>query len=355
MTKRAPSGRGQSNRRLTFAWTFPLVLTHRCAFRCGYCPFPETAGPALPSKSTVQQSLAFARSLGLVQVRVTAGEGLENHPDIVSTYRFYGFKTFTDYVRSLIGEMAQNGVVAPLFPELDLGGLSLFQMQRLRSYIFTLRLFLDSMDPNLQHSVVHGHAKAKWAKNRVEALVTAGRLGIPVNSGTMIGIGERPETRESAFRVLGELASRYGHIQSVMIRPFEPQPRTQMSHRARPSVNELLEAVALARKMLPAEVAVQFPITHCPERAMDFVEAGATDLGDFELSEDAHRNAANINAYKIARDRLTAAGVELTDRLSLFPAYSNPDWMTERYQELLRSPILAGSRNGDSEKILGLA
>lgn len=341
--------------RLTFAWTFPLVLTHRCLYRCGYCPYPQTAGPALPSKTTVQENLAYARSLGLVQVRLTGGEGLETHPEIVSTYRFYGYKNFSDYLRNVIGEIAQNGVVSPLFPEIDLGALSLYQMQSLRSHIFTLRIFLDSMDPNLQHGIVHGRSKGKWAKNRLQALLNAGRLGIPVNSGTMIGIGERPQTREQAFRVIGELATRYKHIQSVTVQPFEPHPRTDMSHLPRPRVEELLEAVAIARRALPREVAVQFPITHCPERVEEFIEAGVNDLGDFELSHDMRENARSVNAFKIVRDHLRKSGREMTDRLSLFPQFSTPDWMPARYQELLRSPILR-SPSGElcPEKIAGL-
>lgn len=351
MKKKARPAPAKKMSPVTFSWVYPLVLTHRCIYRCGYCPYPETAGPALPSKTSVQETLAFARSLGLLQVRITGGEGLEIHPDVVATYRYYGYGSFVEYLRGVIGELAQNGVATPLFPELDLGALSLFQMQSLRSHIFTLRLFLDSMDPKLQHGVVHGRSEGKWSRNRVAALLTAGRLGIPVNSGMMVGIGEEPQTRVTTLRTLGEIARRYGHIQSVNIRPFEPEPRTPMSHVPPPRVEDLLETVAHAREILPPQVKVQFPIFKYPERVMDFVQAGLQDLGDFELCQDLHQNTLNINAFKIVRERLRRAGVPMTDRLSLFPEYSNPDWTTPRYQELLRCKALIS--NPVEESVVG--
>lgn len=80
---------------------------------------------------------------------------------------------------------------------------------------------------------------------------------------------------------------------------------------------------------------MQFPITHCPEKALDFIEAGADDLGDFELSGDERNDALTLNAFKIVRDRLAGAGLDLADRLSLYPAFSTAQWTTPRFQELL--------------------
>lgn len=320
---------------LTFSWVYPVVLTHRCAWRCGYCPYPTTAGPSLPSKGRLQEELARARKMGLLQVRLTGGESLENIPEIASTIRYYGHNTLVEYLKSVIGEAAQNGVRPPLFPELDLGGLSLAQMQQLRPLIFTLRLYLDSMDERLSTAGVHSQSFGKWPRQRVTALVAAGQLSIPVNSGIMAGIGETAESRGAALRTLADIAQRYGHIQSVAIHPFVPMARTPMSDLPRPSVEMLLETVALAREILPETVEVQFPIVQYPERVLDFVKAGATDLGDFELTGDPAMDGPVHHAYKVVRDGLSGARMRLADRLSLFPRYSSADWLQPRYQKLL--------------------
>ncbi len=338
--KRSPVERSQS-RDVTFSWVYPIVLTYRCSYECGYCPFPVTAGPPLPSKSAVQQRVARARRLGISQVRLTAGEGLENHPDIVSTFKFYGYSNFTDYLKGLIGEVASNGIAPALFPEMDLGALSLFEMQRLRPHIFTLRLYLESMDSDLQYSVAHAGSEAKWPRNRLKALLAAAQLGIPVNSGLMVGIGESAESRTKTLQTLAQLASRHGHIQSVTIQPFMPQARTPMSHLPAPSPETLLEVAAEARKLLPDSVSIQFPMVNCPERVMDFIEAGVGDLGDFDLTGDAH-DAASINAFKIVSEKLGLAGIKLSDRLSLFPRYSCEQWTTPYYRDLLRNLGSAG-------------
>lgn len=343
--KRRPS-EGLRSRDVTFSWVYPIVLTYRCSYNCGYCPFPVTAGPPLPSKSAVQQRVARARRLGISQVRLTAGEGLENHPDIVSTFKFYGYSNFTDYLKGLIEEVASNGIAPALFPEIDLGALSLFQMQRLRPHIFTLRLFLESMDSDLQYSVAHAGSEAKWPRNRLKALLAAAQLGIPVNSGLMVGIGESVESRTKTLQTLAQIASRHGHIQSVSIQPFIPQARTAMSHLPAPSPETLIEVAAEARKLLPDSVVIQFPIVNCPERVMDFIEAGVGDLGDFDLTGDARADAASINAFKIVSEKLGSAGIKLSDRLSLFPRFSSEQWTTPYYQDLLRNLQSAGPAPG---------
>ena len=330
-------------RELTFSWTFPVVLTRRCAWACGYCPYPVSPSPPLPSRARLQQLLGMARSLGLRQVRITGGEGVENHPEVFETCRFYGFRSYSEYLRSVLGEVTRNGASPPLFPELDLGALSFVQMQQLRERVFTLRLYLDSMDEKLQYGTAHGLSRGKWAKHRLTALISAGRLGIPVNSGLMVGIGEQADSRLRALETLARLAERYGHIQSVTIHPFEPYPRTPMANCPPAAVEEILPTVAEARQLLPASVAVQIPASRFPEHVVEFVAAGADDLGDFDLKGDAAADEGVLAAFKTVKERLAGIGIRPVDRLSLFPRFSTAQWMSRYYQTLLRQTDAAGA------------
>ena len=326
---------GKKQRQITFSWVYTIVLTNRCAWHCGYCPYPTTAGLPLPSDSKVLEAIHYADALGLRQIKLTSGESIENHPEITSAYRYYGFSSFTEYLRGILDRITQNTVAPALFPELDLGAQSFVQLHQLRSHIFTLRLFLDSLDPRLKHGVAHSESRGKWPDQRLSALLTAGRLGIPVNSGMMIGIGERPKWRTETLKTLAEVSRRYGHIQSVTIRPFKPEPRTAMQSYPAPPIDLILETVAEARRILPDSVAIQSPSARFPERALDFVEAGADDLGEFELTDDAKLNAQSVNAFQVVKARLDDAGIRLADRLSLFPRFSTTKWVTPRYRKLL--------------------
>ncbi|MBI1785786.1 hypothetical protein HYR69_11635, partial [Candidatus Sumerlaeota bacterium] len=303
--------------------------------RCGYCAFPLTPAEPLPSIKKVQEEVARARKAGLVQMRIISGEGIETHAALNSTIRYYGFNSFADYLKAVIGEITKNSVVPPLFPELDIGALALTQLQQMRSHIFTLRLYLETMDKRLQDSVVHGTSPAKWPRHRLSALITAGKLGIPVNSGIMAGLGETADSRAEALKILAELSDKYRNIQSVTIQPFIPQAGTVMADSSAPAVEELIGAVAEARRILPHQVVVSFPMVQYPERVMDFVRAGVDDLGDFELSGDAEKDAPALAAFKIAGEILAKNGIRLRDRLSLMPKFSNAKWVTERYAKLL--------------------
>lgn len=332
IVRRAPPPRPAQ---ITFSWSFPLTLSHHCAWRCGYCPFPVSQDIHLPSISRVKAAIARARSLGLMQVRLVSGEGIESHPRILPTLRYYGCNSWAEYLQKVIGEMTRNSVVPPAFPELDVGFLSLAQMQQLRPSLFTIRLFLDSFDLAVQGGLAHANSMGKWPRRRLTGLIAAGKLGIPVTSGTMIGIGESPEGRAKALEILAELARRHGNIQSVILQPFTPQPGTPMADWPAPTTEELLQAVRRAREILPHNVAVQFPIMHCPERAADFVQAGADDLGDFDLTGDSQADSGVVQAFKTARGALEKLGLPLRDRLSLFPKFSDTRWVSPMYAKLL--------------------
>lgn len=337
--------RGAARRRkATFSWTQPVVLTHRCAFHCDYCPYPSTAGSPLPSIGRLKESIAVAHRLGLRQVRLTGGEGVENHSEIVSTFRHYGYRTWAEYLKAVLGEIARNSARPPLFPEIDLGAMPFFHMNRLRPFIFTLRIYLDSMDARLQSAPPHARSRGKWPRARLGAILSAGRLGIPINSGLMVGIGESAESRRRALETLAKIAARHGHVQSVAIHPFEPRARTAMSAHPRPSNDLLLEVTAMARRILPRGVVVQVPMAGRPERALEFIEAGAEDFGDFELTGDPAADGPTLNAFRVVRDRLDERGIALADRLSVFPRFARAKWLTPRYRELLSGLTRANGR-----------
>lgn len=330
---------------LTFSWVYPIVLTHLCSQNCAYCIYPITEAAPVPSLAKVREHAARARRLGVLQLRISSGEGIEPHAVLQSTLGYYGFRSFSEYLQAIIGEFTQNTVVRPLLPELDMGAVPLTLMQQLRPHIFAVRLYLESMDERVKIGPAHGDSPAKHPVRRVEALLNAGRLGIPVNSGTMIGIGESQESRIKALETLAEISRRYHHIQSVTIHPFTPAVGTLMHDHAMPTAEEMLEVVAAARQILPEEIVVSYPAMLYPDRIEDFIRAGAGDLGEIELTGDVDSDARAKQFIRTAQELLNKQSRTLNDRLAIHPRFANAKWVTPKY-----AALLAGLNTGKEQE-----
>src|SRR5699024_6987108 len=113
---------------------------------------------------------------------------------------------------------------------------------------------------------------------RLATLEAAGELRIPFTTGILCGIGENRADRIEALQAIAASHARHGHVQEVIVQNFLPKPGTAM-HRASPFPEEdFLDAIALARLILPAEIHLQAP----PNLTSDFgvlLDAGIDDWG----------------------------------------------------------------------------
>src|SRR6201995_1026962 len=105
----------------------------------------------------------------------------------------------------------------------------------------------------------HRGAPDKNPGRRLATLEAAGRLGIPFTTGIRVGIGEDRADRVTALEAIAASHRRHGHVQEVIVQNFLPKPGTAM-HRAEPCPPDVfLDAIALARLILPPAVHVQAP------------------------------------------------------------------------------------------------
>src|SRR5687767_2391119 len=100
----------------TYIPEFQVVLTRRCGFNCGYCNFPSTPSPVLPSLKQFSRWLRMAARMGATQITLSAGEGIERTRDITSTVRFYGFESWGDYLAALCSSVLEFSGERVLFP-----------------------------------------------------------------------------------------------------------------------------------------------------------------------------------------------------------------------------------------------
>ncbi|MFW6256184.1 MAG: hypothetical protein ACOC54_05125, partial [Candidatus Sumerlaeota bacterium] len=99
----------------------------------------------------------------------------------------------------------------------------------------------------------------------------------------MVGIGESRDSREKALRLLGEVYRRHGHLVSVHIQHFQAHPATPMSEHPSTNLDDMLDAVSMARHYLPPNVRIQFNGLDWRRSIPALLENGATDIGDLNL------------------------------------------------------------------------
>ncbi len=124
----------------------------------------------------------------------------------------------------------------------------------------------------------HRGAPDKTPERRLATLEAAGELAIPFTTGILVGIGEDRADRIAALEAIADSHRRHGHVQEVIVQNFLPKPGTAMHAEPPCPPEDYLEAIALARLILPPDVHLQAP----PNLSDDFgvlLDAGIDDWG----------------------------------------------------------------------------
>ena len=224
----------------------------------------------------------------------------------------------SDLMQHLL-ELCELSLDMGLLPHTNAGVLSDEDLKALSPYNASMGLMLETT----ARVDAHAESPGKKPEARLDFIEQAGRLKVPLTTGILVGIGEAREDRRDSLRAIADLHHAFGHIQEVIIQPFDPKPGTPMAEAKRPEDSELLQAVALARAILPEEVAVQVP-----PNLMDplpFVQAGASDLGGISpLTPDWINPDRPWPDLEDLRRKLL--GYRLRERLAVYPRYVQKGW-----------------------------
>jgi FO synthase subunit 1 len=206
-----------------------------------------------------------------------------------------------------------------LLPHTNAGVLCDEELKALSPYNASMGLMLETT----ARLEAHAESPGKRPEARLDFIERAGRQKIPLTTGILVGIGEALEDRRESLRSIADLHHAYGHVQEVIIQPLEPKPRTPMAEASPPGEAELLQAVAMARAILPEEVAVQVPPNLVDP--LPFAQAGASDLGGISpLTPDWINPNRPWPDLEDLRRRL--AGYRLRERLAVYPRYVHKGW-----------------------------
>ena len=323
LTARARAIRdGAHGTRVTFSPRVFIPLTRLCRDRCGYCTF-ATAPRRLPSPYlSPEEVLAIAAAgaeAGCHEALFTLGEHPEDrYPAAREWLTARGHRSTLDYLAAMCElVLGETG----LLPHVNAGAVPAADLARLRTVAPSQGMMIESLRPDL---AAHRGAADKDPARRLATLETAGELRIPFTTGILVGIGETAGGRLTALEAIAGSHRRHGHVQEVIVQNFLPKPGTRMRHAPPCPPAEHLQAIAMARLVLPPDVHVQAPPNLAePGQLADLLNAGIDDWGGVSPVTADHVNPERPwPAIGVLRAATEAAGMTIAPRLTVYPEFA---------------------------------
>ncbi|HKY16919.1 MAG TPA: 7,8-didemethyl-8-hydroxy-5-deazariboflavin synthase CofG, partial [Microthrixaceae bacterium] len=240
--------------RVTYSPKVFIPLTMLCQDRCGYCTFARPPARLDHPYLDPDQVLAIARAgqeAGCHEALFTLGERPElRYPVAADWLAARGYATTIDYLVAMCRLVLDE---TGLLPHANAGALHHDELAALREVAPSQGMMIESLRPDL---ACHRGSPDKTPERRLATLEAAGELSIPFTTGILVGIGETRSDRLAALEAIAASHRRHGHVQEVIVQNFLPKPDTAM-HAAPPCPpDDYLEAIALARLVLPPAVHV---------------------------------------------------------------------------------------------------
>jgi 7,8-didemethyl-8-hydroxy-5-deazariboflavin synthase CofG subunit len=333
----------RTGRSVTYSRKVFIPLTNLCRDQCGYCTFAREPGDPRAHTMTPEEVLAIAeagRRAGCKEALFSLGERPElRYPAYRRWLAENGYGSTIDYLAAMCRLVLER---TGLLPHANPGTMSREEMEKLRPFNVSLGMMLESVSSRLlRPGEAHHACPDKVPAARLATLKAAGELGIPFTTGILIGIGESLEERVDSLFAILEIHEQYGHIQEVIIQNFRAKPDTRFAQWPEPNTLDLARTAAVARLIFGSEMNVQIPPNLTPDDHGFLLRSGINDWGgispvtlDFINPEKAWPEVPKL------REVTAAAGLELRERLALYPEYvrgrilSLPEPLRARVREL---------------------
>ena len=361
-------------RRVTFSRNLTLSLSRTCQCYCKYCAF-ATHKAHLYSPGEVIEILDGAARRQVKELLVLTGEKPEVNPDVAARLAEYGHEDFTAYVVWACERALERG----LLPHTNLGVLSREDLARLREVTASQGLMLESVSERLMQTV-HAGSPTKHPARRLETIRAAGELRIPFTSGILVGIGETEQERVESLEAIAAVHAEHGHIQEVILQNFVPHQRyygqepaqiadaaareywrtgvgrtgvgqaettdgdpASRLHPRLPlpewacavSIEDMKRLIAETRRLMP-DIGIQVP-PNLADWWPELVAAGATDLGGLSANGDHISPEHPFPSPHQVRKELQRDGVALTERLCVYPRYTDPEWVAHGVMDTIKA------------------
>jgi FO synthase len=306
-----------------------IPLTKLCRDVCHYCTFARPPRRGERAYMTVDEVLGVAlagEAAGCREALFTLGDKPElRYRAARDELAALGFGSTIEYLAHCAHEVLAH---TSLLPHANPGVLTREHVDQLRPVTASMGLMLETTAARLsERGGPHFGSPDKRPAARLETLRFAGEARVPFTTGILVGIGE---TRAERLEALEAIAAAGPHVQEVIVQNFRAKPGTRMAEATEPPLEELLWAIAVARLVLPPEVAVQAP----PNLTGDFgalLDAGIDDFGGVSPVTIDHVNPeAPWPEVEALRSACAARGLALAPRLTVYPRFIDSEWVDPR-------------------------
>jgi FO synthase len=308
--------------RVTYSPKVFIPLTRLCRDRCGYCTFATAPRHIASAYLTPDEVLAIAHQgaeAGCHEALFTLGEAPEHrYPEARGWLADHGYNSTVDYLVAAAELVLEE---TGLLPHANAGALSPDELAQVRRVAPSQGMMLESLRADL---AAHRGAPDKEPARRLSTLEAAGELGIPFTTGILVGIGETVADRVDALHAIADSHRRHGHVQEVIVQNFLPKPGTAMREWPPCPPKEHLQAVAMARLILPGDVHVQAPPNLADTGGLgDLLDAGIDDWGGVSPVTIDHVNPQRPwPAIDVLLAATESRGHTLAPRLTIYPEFA---------------------------------
>jgi len=307
---------------VTFSKKAFFNIINLCKDTCSYCTYKAEPGEeklSLMSKQQILELLQLAKKYKCVETLFVTGERPEQrYQEAREWLKQNGFKSTAEYLIHS-SEMALG---LGLFPHTNAGNLNFEEMKELKKTNVSMGIMLENISERLtERGMPHNLAASKRPNARLQVLANSGKLGIPMTTGILVGIGETIEEVIDSILAIRELHRKYGNIQEVILQNFQPKPDTIMKNQPSTDENYFKIIVALSRIIMP-KMNIQIPPNLSPKSYQSFLSVGINDWGGISpLTPDfVNPEFAWPEINKVDSDSKDA-GFELKCRFPVYPEF----------------------------------
>ncbi len=307
---------------VTFSKKAFFNIVNLCKDTCSYCTYksePNEAKISLMSKKQISELLALAKKYRCTEALFVTGEQPEQkYQEARDWLKENGFKSTVEY----LVHSSELALETGLFPHTNAGNLNYEEMKELKKTNVSMGVMLENISERLtEKGMPHRLAASKRPKARLEVLENSGKLGIPMTTGILAGIGENMEEIIDSLFAIKQLNERYGNIQEVILQNFQPKPDTKMKDAPGADEKYFKIIVALSRIIMP-QMNIQIPPNLSPKSYQGFLSAGINDWGGISpLTPDFVNPEFSWPEIDKVDENSKNAGFDLKCRFPTYPEY----------------------------------
>jgi len=307
---------------VTFSKKAFFNLVNLCKDTCSYCTYkaePEEEKLSLMSKQQILELLQLAKKYRCVEALFVTGEQPEQkYQEARDWLKENGFKSTAEYLI----HASELAIELGLFPHTNAGNLKFEEMRELKKTNVSMGIMLENVSERLtKKGMPHYLAASKKPKARLKVLENSGKLGIPMTTGILIGIGETAEEIIDSIFAIKQLHQKYSNIQEVILQNFQPKPDTVMKNVPSANENYFKIMVAISRIIMP-EMNIQIPPNLSPKSYQSFLSVGINDWGGISpLTPDFVNPEFSWPEINEVDENSKNAGFELKCRFPIYPEF----------------------------------